>query len=301
MHLYTIPFVLVGLIELESLNRSNNVVEAIGSDIDKERIRKEIIAEEVARKQMLELEVRRLLIMEREIAMFGGDRFASFFMNQADSMLFKENMRMGISVVSRYDMDHILETPFRHRAVEPNISTLNQSPKAEILQVQPPSAKPDTIFSGKKWKAITLIEEVADKPVKNVTEWNCELCQVSTTNQDCLNAHFQGKKHKRKEESKDWSIGLFPKNSKFIQLVERPCDVLLSSPNVNDPPSLLIDNNAENFRNNKAQEKQNNREFTFWCETCKIGTFSEKTMEAHRVGKKHVWHLQQLTGKDKQC
>jgi len=54
-------------------------------------------------------------------------------------MLFKENMRMGISVVSRYDMDHILETPFRHRAVEPNISTLNQSPKAEILQVQPPS------------------------------------------------------------------------------------------------------------------------------------------------------------------
>jgi len=35
------------------------VVEAIGSDIDKERIRKEIIAEEVARKQMLELEIRR--------------------------------------------------------------------------------------------------------------------------------------------------------------------------------------------------------------------------------------------------
>ncbi|XP_049342919.1 uncharacterized protein LOC125807245 [Solanum verrucosum] len=256
---------------------------------------------------MLELEVRRELMMEREIAMFGGDRFDSFFMNQVDSMLFKEKMRMGISVVSRHDMDHISETRFRHRAVEPNISTLNQSPKAKILQVQPPRVskillvRPDTIFSGEKWKAITLIEEVADKPAKKVTEWNCELCQVSTTNQDCLNAHFQGKKHKLKEENKNWSSGFLPKKSKFIQLVERPCDDLISSPNVNDPPSLLIDNNADDFRNNKAQEKQTNREFTFWCETCKIGTFSEKTMEAHRVGKKHVRHLQQLTGKDKQC
>ncbi|KAK4724258.1 hypothetical protein R3W88_027037 [Solanum pinnatisectum] len=48
-------------------------------------------------------------------------------------------MEMGISAMSRHDMDHISETPFRHRVVEPNISTLNQSPKADILQVQPPS------------------------------------------------------------------------------------------------------------------------------------------------------------------
>ncbi|KAH0677051.1 hypothetical protein KY290_026812 [Solanum tuberosum] len=222
-------------------------------------------------------------------------------------------MGMGVSAVSIHDMDNISETPFRHRAMEPNISTLNQSPKAEILRVQPTSlrkillANPDTIFCGEKQKAITLTKEVADKPslssapVKNVREWNCSLCQVSTTNQDCLNAHFQGKKHKHKEENKNWSIGLFPKKSKFIQLVECPYDDLISSPDVNDPPSLLIDNNADNLRNNTAHEKQNNREFTFWCETCKIGTFSEKTMEAHRVGKKHVRHIQQLTGKDKQC
>ncbi|XP_049399875.1 uncharacterized protein LOC125863956 [Solanum stenotomum] len=331
--------------EPESLNRSSNMVEEIRNEIHKERIRKEIVAEEVAQKQMLELEVRREIMMEREITMFGGDRFASFFKNQANSMSFKEKLGMGVSTVSRHDMDHISEIHFRHRAVEPNISTLNQSPKAEILEVLPPSlskillevkptscyklsekpnsllfrffapsllllkktrfmiakanAKPDTIFSGEKLKAITLTEEVADKHVKNVTEWNCELCQVSTTNQDCLNAHFHVKKHKRKEENKNWRIGLFPKKSKFIQLVERPCDDMISSPNVNDPPSLLIDNNADDLRNNTANEKENNRDFTFWCETCKIGTFSEKTMEAHRLGKKHVRHLQQLTGKDK--
>ncbi|KAG5581269.1 hypothetical protein H5410_051896 [Solanum commersonii] len=85
-------------------------------------------------------------MMEREIAMFGGDKFASFFMNQANSMLFKEKIRMGISAVSRHDMDHISKTPFQHRAVEPNISTLNQSPKAEILQVQPPGVRKILLF-----------------------------------------------------------------------------------------------------------------------------------------------------------
>uniref|UniRef100_M1DR81 Uncharacterized protein n=1 Tax=Solanum tuberosum TaxID=4113 RepID=M1DR81_SOLTU len=104
--------------------------------------------------------------------------------------------------------------------------------------------KPDTIFSRAKWKAITLIEKVADKPslssapVKNVTEWNCELCQVCTTSQDVLNDYLQGKKYKRKEatfreqkDNKNWSIGLFPKKSKFIQLVERPCDDMISGKN----------------------------------------------------------------------
>ncbi|KAL3379360.1 hypothetical protein AABB24_000193 [Solanum stoloniferum] len=96
--------------ESKSLNRSSN-------EIEKDRIRKEIIAEEVARRWMLELEVRRELMMEREIAIScGGDRFT-------EPMLFKEKMGMGVSVVSRH---------------ESNISTLNQSPKAEILQLQPP-------------------------------------------------------------------------------------------------------------------------------------------------------------------
>ncbi|WMV51126.1 hypothetical protein MTR67_044511 [Solanum verrucosum] len=93
----------------ESLNRSTNAVEAVRNEIDKERIRKEIIAEEVTRKQMLELEVRRELMMERRIRMFRGDRFASFFKNQADSMFFKEKMGMGISAVSRHDRNQISE------------------------------------------------------------------------------------------------------------------------------------------------------------------------------------------------
>uniref|UniRef100_A0A3Q7IFA0 C2H2-type domain-containing protein n=1 Tax=Solanum lycopersicum TaxID=4081 RepID=A0A3Q7IFA0_SOLLC len=109
---------------------------------------------------------------------------------------------------------------------------------------------------------------------------------------------FSGEKSKAKALTKE--VADKPSLSSSL-LVECLCDDLISSPNINDLPSLLIDNNVDNLRNNTAHEKQNNKEFTFWCETCKISTFSEKTIEAHRVGKKHVWNLQQLTGKDKQC
>ncbi|WMV51110.1 hypothetical protein MTR67_044495 [Solanum verrucosum] len=188
----------------------------------------------------------------------------------------------------------ISEVPFRNRAGESKISIFNRSPKVEISQEQPPDfsgvllAKPDSIFFGAKRKAITLIEEVADKPslssapVKNVTEWNCELCQVAAL-----------REHK---DDKNCSIGLLPKKPKLMQPMERPSDDLLfgekleegsSTTNNNDPPSLLIDDSANDLRKNAAHEKQDNREFTFWCDTCQIGTFSEIVMESHKIGKKH--------------
>ncbi|KAG5581275.1 hypothetical protein H5410_051902 [Solanum commersonii] len=64
--------------------------------------------------------------------------------------------------------------------------------------------------------------------------------------------------------------------SKFIQLVERPCDDIILGkkseegsliPNNNDPSSLLIDDNADDMRKNADHEKQNIRGFTFWCDT----------------------------------
>uniref|UniRef100_M1DNL7 Uncharacterized protein n=1 Tax=Solanum tuberosum TaxID=4113 RepID=M1DNL7_SOLTU len=133
--------------------------------------------------------------------------------------------------------------------------------QAEAFEEMISEAKPDTIFFGAKQKVTTLIEEVSDKPslssapLKNVTEWNCELCE----------------------------------------LVERPCDDMISgkkseegssSPNNNDPPSLLIDDSADDMRKNVDHEKQNIRGFTFWCDTCKIGTFAVTVMKAHKIGKK---------------
>ncbi|KAK6777910.1 hypothetical protein RDI58_024628 [Solanum bulbocastanum] len=109
--------------------------------------------------------------------------------------------------------------------------------QVEVFEEMISEAKPETVSSGAKQKAIILIEEVADKPslsstsalVKNVTKWNCELCQVYPTSQDGLNDHLQGKKHKLKvvdlREHKDniyCSIGLLQKKPKLMQPMEHP-------------------------------------------------------------------------------
>lgn len=77
----------------------------------------------------------------------------------------------------------------------------------------------------------------------------------------CKEATFR----EQKKDNKNLSIGLFPKNSGFIQLVERHCDDMIlgkkseegsSSPNNNHPPYLLIDDNADDMRKNVDHEKK---------------------------------------------
>lgn len=55
-----------------------NSREAIWRQVEKERIREEIMAEEIARRRMLELEVRREIMMERELAKQSGGGFSPF-------------------------------------------------------------------------------------------------------------------------------------------------------------------------------------------------------------------------------
>uniref|UniRef100_M1D902 C2H2-type domain-containing protein n=1 Tax=Solanum tuberosum TaxID=4113 RepID=M1D902_SOLTU len=173
----------------------------------------------------------------------------------------------------------ISKVPFQYRARESKFSTLNRSPKVEISEEQPPG------FSG-----ILL------------SRWpECPLAR---------------KKHKRKvaalrehKDDKNCSIGLLPKKPKLMQPMECPCDDLISekkleeessATNDNDLPSLLTDDSANDLGKNAADEKQDNREFTFWCDTCQIGTFSEIVMESHKIGKKHK-RKTKTAALDKQC
>lgn len=54
-------------------NNPNDMREAIQRELEKERIREEIIASEISRKRVLEAEVRRELMMEREMALRRAD------------------------------------------------------------------------------------------------------------------------------------------------------------------------------------------------------------------------------------
>ncbi|KAG5581286.1 hypothetical protein H5410_051913 [Solanum commersonii] len=136
--------------------------------------------------------------MEREEAMCEGDRLK----NQAEAF---EEM--------------ISEVPFQYRVGESKILILNQSPEVEISQEQTPG------FSG-----ILLVADkpsLSSGPLKNVTEWNCEICQVPSLKRRWRHIRLE-KKHKRKEEKKNCSLDLSPMKPQFIQLVEYPFDDMIS-------------------------------------------------------------------------
>ena len=67
----------------------------------------------------------------------------------------------------------------------------------------------------------------------------CDTCKIGTFAEQVMEAHKNGKKHKRNEENKDYNIGLSPMKQQFIQPVEHPCDESLegsSDTNDNDQP-----------------------------------------------------------------
>ncbi|XP_009792402.1 uncharacterized protein [Nicotiana sylvestris] len=190
--------------------------------------------------------------------------------------------------------------------------------------------KPNTSLSGAKRKAITPLVEVASKPpscsvpkTNGKEDWSCALCQVSATSERGLNDHLQGKKHKSKEAAlisqrngKNYSIGLFPKKTKVDDYLNvKPKVEFLPGTKSVEGTSLEIsekegtkDNVTPSSQHhadrlgkgaNAAQEKQKTKQtkkkkFKFWCATCKVGALSEKSMEAHRTGKKHMARLQEL-------
>nr|XP_016433334.1 PREDICTED: uncharacterized protein LOC107759834 isoform X2 [Nicotiana tabacum] len=191
--------------------------------------------------------------------------------------------------------------------------------------------KPNTCLSGAKRKAISpLVEVTSEPPSGNVPkkngkeDWSCALCQVSATSERGLNDHLQGKKHKSKEAAlisqrngKNYSIGLFPKKPKvddnlnikpkvkFLpgnKSVEGTCLESSEKEGTKDNITPSSQSHADGLEKgaNAAQEKKQKtketkkKKFKFWCATCKVGALSEKSMEAHRTGKKHMARLQEL-------
>ncbi|GFY85727.1 hypothetical protein Acr_04g0004650 [Actinidia rufa] len=186
-----------------------------------------------------------------------------------------------------------------------------------------PEAKPEANLSGTKRKAVTPptagaseLPSVGSKK-KSKDEWSCAICQVSATSVHGLNEHLQGKKHKSCEAGlraqrtgKNYAIGLFLKKTKPIKLVELngnqnlqqevkvEGEVLLHKKSNNDLAMVVIQDTDDSKAKNgdllqKTQENIDEKKsrFKFWCEMCQVGAFSEKVLNKHRKGKKHMGRL----------
>ncbi|KAH9654361.1 c2h2-type domain-containing protein [Citrus sinensis] len=184
----------------------------IQREIEKERIRHEIITAENLRRRLLEEEVRRELMMEREMA-------------RASEMGLSMDERLSMQLHSRYPLMHQLNNRwledrfpfpgsrgmgFGHDVLPPTLPQFSDAMKDEIrnaLEVNKKDklimlAKPDPNLCGSKRKASTPPAASVELPLmssKKTKEWSCALCQVSATSERGLDEHLQGKKHKAKE------------------------------------------------------------------------------------------------------
>ncbi|XP_057966852.1 uncharacterized protein LOC131157032 [Malania oleifera] len=221
----------------EVLRNPSDVREVVLRELEKEQIRGEIIAAEVARRRELEDEVRKELMFERELALRraaaedfplvspfpiaasakifeGFGRFESRLplLGQFDARSLEERIAFPI----RRDLSAALDlVPFQRRleAQAPEVKSASEPNKEKVIIL----AKPDQNLSGVKRKSLTppalgtgelpaagQMKKFKELPAagqvkKFKEEWSCALCQVSATCEQGLDEHLQGKKHKAKE------------------------------------------------------------------------------------------------------
>lgn len=315
------------------MNRGHSEMrEAIQREREKDRIRAEIIAEEMARKRILEAEVRNELMMEREMmAMRSDGGFSSPFMSismQPSHNNFEPRIlhRQPIGLEERIEMS--LEEKYSHGGnrfafkgfeVAP-FQRLRYSPKSErIPKPLPEDTKKEVILlggeslSGTKRKSAPPVAGDSGKPhsdgskKKLKEEWSCAICQVRATSERALTEHLQGKKHESKEAAliaqksgANFGLGVAPKKP-----IVKPIKLSLTAVNTSssEKKSKSRKESSKETSSSLEAKKEDGRKksenYKFWCEMCKVGAFSEKVMNHHKDGKKHLTRLVKLLQKGK--
>ncbi|KAI4335537.1 hypothetical protein L6164_014175 [Bauhinia variegata] len=287
----------------------NNAHEAIVRELEKEQIRREIIAAEIVRRQMLEEEVRRELMLERQLAMRK---------NMGEEFSLEEQIAMRFC--PSFPMTHPLKNlPLEERIAFPFpcSSTMNMFALPQVPQVMAPEIKPSP--ETKKDKLIILAKpdpdhfrakrKTIESPAVDDSErspfglkkkpkgkWSCALCQVSASSEKVINEHLQGRKHKAKESGlRNDKIGLEAKADG--QLLQSEVVLKDTTKNVDDKDLVEIKNeeqpllekqDSEGPGVKRPDELERKKKFKFWCEICQVGTHCQIVMESHRKGRKHI-------------
>ncbi|GMH23290.1 hypothetical protein Nepgr_025133 [Nepenthes gracilis] len=203
--------------DIEFQRHHYDVREAVLRGFEKEQIRAEIIAEELACRRIVEQEVRRELMCEREMTMRKAESFSEFGSRAVcldervppstdfDNRISEE--RLGFPS-NREVLEGFEALPFQRCPLAVGDSNVRshevKSPSEIGKKMVITLMRPDTSLSGLKRKAPTpptsidveLPSTVIKKKPKE--EWSCTLCHVTAICERSLNEHLQGKRHKAK-------------------------------------------------------------------------------------------------------
>ncbi|XP_076905404.1 uncharacterized protein LOC143561161 [Bidens hawaiensis] len=335
----------------------------IRRELEKQQIREEIIAEEMARRRVLEAEVRNELMMEREMAMRRAACIPASHNNMPEAK-FLNGKPIGLEeklvmlIDDKYgrggrlsEVRGFSDSPLQVLDDSPKITTpAPEDNKKEVMVY----GKPDCVtLSGTKRKSTPPVSEVvvyskpngktlsrtkrkstppvsegsiqsgSDRSNKRVKEeWTCAVCQISTTSEQGLTQHVQGKKHQTKEAAlmaqrtgANFGLGVTP-NKPIIKQPQLALTTVTVRSNETNKPSNSSDTNdvtkkdmqlaltvfkptssepnkpsSSSSPNDIKSGKNKKDKLKFWCEMCQVGAFSEAVMNDHKEGKKHAARL----------
>ncbi|GJY69612.1 zinc finger, U1-type containing protein [Tanacetum coccineum] len=256
--------------------------EELVREVEKERIRAQIIAEELGRRRVLEEEVRNELRMERDMmAMSSNGGFPSQFMpvslppshvNRLEPRFLhqqpvglEERIIMSIADKHGHGVHRgVSVSPFQQFGESPNITGIHKpQPKDTEKEVIVLTKCSGESLCGMKRKSVTPVAEGSSEPRADISkkkvkkEWSCAICQVSATSERALNDHLQGKKHHLKEAAliaektgANIGLGVAPKKpiAKPVKLSLTTVDVSSSEKTKSEAKKILVNETPETIR-----------------------------------------------------
>ncbi|KAI3715029.1 hypothetical protein L6452_21994 [Arctium lappa] len=126
------------------------------------------------------------------------------------------------------------------------------------------------------------------------SEWSCAVCKKTCKNQSLSPSISGDGVIKLKNKSAEIGLGVAPKKPTTMD-----SKVLKSNKSVNTQPPLIKNSSKCVPINSKKEDKKSKGEgmiqqFLFSCEMCNVGASSDKVMNAHIKGKKHLKNLLKL-------
>ncbi|CAH2061304.1 unnamed protein product [Thlaspi arvense] len=293
----------------------DDVQKAIQREIEKQQIRQEIIAAETERRRELIGEVIQEMAIEREMARrrveettkgMSLEEKLTMLINQINVPNQNQNNNL-FSHKSTYPMhtgpeslvtSPLMQLPQLHQLPEAKATPVLESNKEKLIVLERPDAigvkrKGDGVglpekepFQRKKLKSkerdmetdvetgeTASSKQVESKPKRMFKFW-CEVCSVGAFSQTVMRNHEFGRKHKAAIEK---------------QSVQPPPEKAAST-SITTAPLSEEDEMASKEAGMKT-EGEKKKTVIIMCEICNVSTNSEKMMESHKLGKKHMAQL----------
>ncbi|CAN6450348.1 unnamed protein product [Victoria cruziana] len=309
-------YITSGLAGSHLIGRRLSSRDALRWEIEKDRIRAEMVADIIRRRQ-LEEEVRRELALEREMVLRRELQLLDSLAPVSSDVEADNRFSVGGKPLpkSGFLIDRL--RPEVGSSSEPALA----EPRAAVeKQVVLPVKTSNEIFRGAKRKVpappgaanaqekeLPWLAIPRKKTKLSQCVWTCELCNISCTSRDSLADHQLGKKHKAKLDE------LRPKKEegppdKMDRTKPQPTATKAAGVANGGPVAGAAEKKLKKEPGSKKQlkgktveprpKKQNVKKksggFMFWCGYCGVECNSEVVRDSHLKGKKHAAKLEEL-------